>query len=120
MEWTTAIVLLVGLRWPGIVGPATLLVVARWICGPLAADLFNIEKGLLPKLPFSRRSLSSLLTPVGKQSCEFPSARIFQREVKICLSAEVRELCYGLQKVFVGVNRVSQRKALVPVGLRKY
>jgi len=67
LEGTAAIVLLFGLRGPGIISPACLLVVARWICGSFAADLLYIVKGLLPKFTLSWLPLPSLLAPVGKQ-----------------------------------------------------
>ena len=73
-------------------------------------------EALCPEFSIIPTALACLLTPVCEDTGKF-SLTVFveSHPVNVAFVAELRELCYGFQKVVIGVEWVRVREALVPL-----
>jgi len=124
LEGSAAVVLSFALRWPRIVCPSSLLIVAGRISigiETVAANLLHPVQCLRPEGPILRSSLASFLAPVGEDGRKLPPACVVKCLATNCgLTAELGELGHSLQEVVVGVDGIRQWEPSIPFGRRNY
>jgi hypothetical protein len=75
---------------------------------------------LCPELSIVPATLACFLSPVSEDASEFSLTVLVKcHAVNIAFIAELRELSYGFQKVFISVERIGVREPLIPLSLSK-
>ena len=120
LECTSPIVLLLWLRWEVlIVPPASHESTVGQIAIPIGTtSLLQKFETLGP--PCVRLSVSRPcgLCPVSEEGRKFALARLLEAlTLDVCLATEGGELGHGFEEVLVGVDRVSVKEDIGPVGL---